>query len=546
MPGDTAASRDPVTELATRIFGYESLRPGQREAIASVMSGRDTLVVMSTGSGKSAIYELSGLLLGGTTVVISPLLALQRDQIAALQRRDVAAVAVNSAGSARDRARVLEQLTSATPPEFVFLGPEQLTDVDVLHRLANLHPTLVAIDEAHLVSRWGPDFRPDYLRLAAAVEEIGRPTLLALTATASPSVRDDIVQRLGMTRPEQVIRGFGRANIDLAVHSYFTDDAHKVDVLTEDAVRAVESEGHGIVYGATHHRVEALAERFERRGVRVAAYHAGLSGAVRTEVEGRFHRGDIHVVVATIAFGMGVDKPDIRWVFHADPSGSLDEYYQEFGRAGRDDGPALATLYFRDEDLRLPRMFAAQTGPSPKSVAAVVAGLRNGAATMTSVHDISGLSREGVGATMMALVDTGAVVVHADGTIAILEDLDAAGEKALELVRNRRRIERSRAEMMGAYAAQAGCRWKFLLEYLGEPADERCGHCDNDRIAAENADDSKHPFPRGSRVRHAVFGEGEVIGYAGRGILLEFDGLGYKRLDLQLVLDGDLLEPADS
>ena len=423
-----------------------------------MLDGNDTLAVMSTGSGKSAIYELAGLLLGGTTVVISPLIALQRDQLTALSaHRQLVAVAVNSAVSACERRRALEQLTSTEHrPDFVFLGPEQLADTDVRQRLTTLQPKLVAVDEAHLVSQWGPDFRPDYLRIAAALEAIGRPTRLALTATASPPIRDDIVQRLGMTRPTVVVRGFGRPNIDLAVHSYFTDDAHKVEVLTDDVVRAAEQEGRGIVYAATHHRVEALAERFERRGLRVAPYHAGLPGPFRREVEGRFHDDDLAVVVATIAFGMGVDKPDIRWVFHAEPSSSLDEYYQEFGRAGRDGGPARATLYFRNEDLRLPRMFASQSGPSQKSLAAVIDALKDGAATMTSVGERSGLSREGSSATVMTLVDVGALTVDADGTITVLEDLTGAVDKAVDLVRDRRRIERTRVEMVGRVRRTTG------------------------------------------------------------------------------------------
>jgi ATP-dependent DNA helicase RecQ len=540
---------DPIPALARRLFGYRSLRPGQREAVESAWSGRDTLVVMSTGSGKSAIYELAGVLLRGPTVVISPLLALQRDQLAALEARGhLVAVAVNSAEPARERRRVLDQLTGGERPDFVFLGPEQLADADVLHRLTALGPVLLAIDEAHLVSRWGPDFRPDYLRLGTAVEALGRPIVLALTATAAPPVRDEIIDRLRLRDPAVVVRGFGRSNIELAAHSYFTDDAHKVEVLTDDVVAAVRGQGHGIVYGATHRRVESLAAAFQQRGLRVAPYHAGLRDSARNDVEARFHGDDLDVVVATIAFGMGVDKPDIRWVFHADASGSVDEYYQEFGRAGRDGRPAQATLYFRTEDLRLPTMYASRIGPSPRSLGAVAGTLAAGAATLADVRERAGLSRERAGATVMALADAGGLTIDADGSIAVLGDLDDAVTEATRLIRTRRQIEQTRTEMMGAYVRHLGCRWNFLLEYFGEPAGERCGHCDNDRRSDENADDSdgRHPFPRGSRVHHQVFGDGEVIGYAGRAMLLEFDRVGYKRLDIGLVVDGDLLHAVDS
>ena len=329
---------DPILRAARRLFGFSSLRPGQRETIDSVLAGTDTLAVLATGSGKSAIYELAGNLLAGPTVVISPLIALQRDQLAALEARSqVVAVAVNSTATARERQQVLDRLVADEGrPDFVFLAPEQLADGDVLGRLAKLRPVLLAVDEAHLVSRWGPDFRPDYLRIGPAVEAMGRPIVLALTATASPPVRADIVQRLGMRDPAVTVCDFHRPNIDLAVHAYFTDERHKLEVLSDDVVDAARRLGHGIVYGATHKRVENLAARWTDAGLRVAAYHAGLGNAARTEVEHRFHDGELDVVVATIAFGMGIDKPDIRWVFHADVSGSPDEYYQEFGRAGRD------------------------------------------------------------------------------------------------------------------------------------------------------------------------------------------------------------------
>jgi ATP-dependent DNA helicase RecQ len=457
------------------------------------------------------------------------------------------AVAVNSAEPVRERRRVLEQLAGGERPDFVFLGPEQLADADVLHRVTSLRPVLLAVDEAHLVSRWGPDFRPDYLRLGAAIEAMGRPTVRALTATAAPPVREEIIERLGMREPAVVVRGFGRPNIDLASHSYFTDDAHKVEVLTGDVVAAVREQGRGIVYGATHRRVEDLAADLARRGLRVAPYHAGLPDAVRSSVEVRFRGDELDVVVATIAFGMGIDKPDIRWVFHADVSGSIDEYYQEFGRAGRDGGPAQATLYFRTEDLRLPTMYASRIGPSPRSLAAVAEALSAGAASLAGVREHSGLSRERTSVTVMALVDVGAVTLGADGDVAVRADLDDAVTEASKLIRTRRRIEETRTEMMGAYVRHLGCRWNFLLEYFGEPAGERCGHCDNDRRADQNADDTdgRHPFPRGSRVHHRVFGDGEVIGYAGRAILMEFDRVGYKRLDIGLVLDGGLLEAVD-
>ncbi|HEX3540605.1 MAG TPA: RecQ family ATP-dependent DNA helicase [Acidimicrobiales bacterium] len=558
-----AAAEDPILQAAAEVFGYQDLRPGQREAIQSVVAGRDTLAVMATGSGKSAIFALAGRLLGGTTLVISPLLALQRDQVANMGGGGrLKAVAINSDCSEGER----RDLLAGDPPDLVFLAPEQLANSDVLRELVRLRPALMAVDEAHLVSQWGQDFRPDYLRIGAAVESLGHPAILALTATAAPPVRDDIVARLGMRDPTVLVTGFDRPNIELAVHSYFTDEAHKLEVVTNDVVEAARHLGHGIVYGATRKRVENLADELAGRGIRAAAYHAGLRPPRRQEREEQFRQGDLEVVVATIAFGMGIDKPNVRWVYHADVAGSVDEYYQEFGRAGRDGEPAEATLYFRPEDLRLPKMYASRAGPSGASLRAVAdAVLRFPQAPgLNALAEQAGLGRRRTSAAAMALAEAGGLTLGADGSISlagdadgaavgagrsvsVARDLDEAVAGAAEIIARRRAIERSRIEAMEAYRETVGCRWKFVLEYFGERAADRCGHCDNDERADDRAaedDAAPRPFARGSRVRHAVFGEGEVVGYAGPRILLAFDTHGYKRLDVGLVMDGGLLEPA--
>ncbi len=395
----------------------------------------------------------------------------------------------------------------------------------------------------------GADFRPDYLRIGAAANALGRPTMLALTATAAPAVRQDIVRRLGLREPEVLVRGFERPNIRLAVHSYFIDDNHKLEVVSSDVTEAVRSRGHGIVYAATHNRVETLASRLSAPGLHAEPYHAGLGSKKRRETEQRFHEGELHVVVATIAFGMGIDKPDIRWVFHADVPGSLDEYYQELGRAGRDGDTADAELYFRTEDLALPRMYAAGSGPSENSLNTIANALGKAGSrlTLSSVQELTGLSKNGAEQAVMVLADAGGVTVQPHGEVIVTGELTEAVKKATELVHLRRGVERSRVETMQRYAEDRGCRWNFLLEYLGETTSTRCGHCDNDERADANSD-SRHPerpFARSARVRHQVLGEGEVIGYAGSRILIDFDHAGYKRLDLALVSQDNLLEEVD-
>jgi ATP-dependent DNA helicase RecQ len=317
-------------------------------------------------------------------------------------------------------------------------------------------------------------------------------------------------------------------------------------VLKGDVAEGVRNRGHGIVYAATHRRVETLASALAEQGVRAAGYHAGLPNSERSEVERRFHSDELDVVVAIIAFGMGIDKPDIRWVFHADVSGSLDEYYQEFGRAGRDGDRADAVLYFRTEDLALPRMYAARAAPSSKTLTEVARALAaaDHPTTVDGLAGMVGLSRSHAEASVIALADVGGVTLQPDGTVAVTGDLNSVAARATELVLARRAVERTRVEEMNGYAEHRGCRWKFLLEYFGEPAADRCGHCDNDERADANSDD-KHParpFARGSRVEHRVFGEGEVIRYVGSSILVAFDRAGYKRLDLGLVAEGHLLQ----
>jgi ATP-dependent DNA helicase RecQ len=343
-----------IRDVAAERLGYSRLRPGQLEAVTAVLAGRDTLAVMSTGSGKSAIYQLAGLLLDGPTIVVSPLISLQEDQMEAVAGvPGGGAATLNSTLSQGERERVLDGLASGEI-EFVLLAPEQLANEEVERRLAAARPSLLVVDEAHCVSQWGHDFRPDYLRLAAAARALGRPPILGLTATAAPPVRADIVRELEMEDPEIVVRGFDRPNIHLAVDRFYDEHHHRRTLLE----RVAAAPSPGIVYVATRRGAEELAAELAERGVKAEAYHAGLRAKVRDAVQERFMRDELHCVVATTAFGMGVDKPNVRWVFHAAPADSVDSYYQELGRAGRDGDRAEAVLFYRPEDLGLRRFFA--------------------------------------------------------------------------------------------------------------------------------------------------------------------------------------------
>jgi ATP-dependent DNA helicase RecQ len=535
-----------IERAAAELLGFESLRPGQEEAVRAVLDGRDTLAVMPTGSGKSAIYQLATALGGGPAVVVSPLLALQRDQVEAIEDSGVGeAAALNSTLSRGAREELLEEVEDKTL-EFVFLAPEQLANDETVERIRDAHPKLVVVDEAHCISEWGHDFRPEYLRLGAAIEALGRPTTLALTATAAPPVREEIVERLGMREPALVVRGFDRPNIHLAVHP-FHDDEQKLRALVED----IEiSEKPTLVYTATRKRTEALAERLEDAGVDALPYHAGLAAAERDATQEAFMSDQTETVVATIAFGMGVDKPNIRAVVHAEISDSVDSYYQEVGRAGRDGAPARAVLYYRPEDVGLRRFFAGAGHLEVDEVLEVVEAVEAapGPVDPRDLRDETGLSETKITAAIGRLEEVGAVAVLPDGTVARAEEsaVDArrAAIEAAEAQQHRKDYDRTRVEMMRGYAETKHCRRAYLLSYFGEPFEPPCGNCDNCDAGHGVPEAGAEPFAVGTRVAHEEWGEGTVERYEGDSMLILFDTGGYRTLSVELVLERGLLEPA--
>jgi ATP-dependent DNA helicase RecQ len=536
-----------IDRVAREAFGYEALRPGQREAIEAVLSGRDTLAVMSTGSGKSAIYQIAGLLRPGTTVVISPLIALQRDQVEDLRERVGGnAAQLNSTLSASEREQALGDLADDAL-EFLFLAPEQLANEDVLDELAVAGISLLVVDEAHCISEWGHDFRPDYLRLGSVIEALDRPVVLALTATAAPPVREEIEERLGMREPALIVRGFDRPNIHLEVDRFHSESSHERTLID----RIEQAAKPGIVYTATRRRSEELAEALEERGVKAIAYHAGLRDADRTAAQERFMDDEVDVVVATTAFGMGIDKPNVRFVFHAEPADSVDSYFQEIGRAGRDGEAAEAVLFYRPEDLGVRRFFAGSGQVDVEDIARVaeVVADADGPVAPSELKDETDLSQSKLTTAVSRLEDVGAVEVLPSGDVAEAEEAPArhvAVEEAAEAQEQRRQFDRSRIDMMRAYAEADACRRAFLLSYFGEPYDPPCGNCDfcdahGDDAAAPAQEDV--PFAVGSRVRHDQWGEGAVQRYENDSMTVLFDDVGYKTLALSVVAERGLLEP---
>jgi ATP-dependent DNA helicase RecQ len=535
-----------LRRTAKEAFGFRDLRPGQLDAMRHVLSGRDTLVVMPTGAGKSAIYQIPALLLPGPTIVVSPLIALQRDQVAGLERRDIAtAVTVNSAQSDRVSDAALEAVRRGKA-EFLFLSPEQLANPDVLAKVRAAKPSLFVVDEAHCVSAWGHDFRPDYLRLGDVIAGLGHPTVLALTATAAPPIRQDIVERLRMRRPIQLVSGFDRPNIALTVRR-FTEEDDKRKAVIEHATAAT---GCGLVYTATRKDAERYADDLAAAGRTAAVYHAGLPRAEREQVHESFLDGRLDVVVATSAFGMGIDKPDVRYVVHAAVAESLDAYYQAIGRAGRDGKPADAVLFYRSEDLGLQRFFAGGR-PDETALLAVVRVLHRRRKPMepAALAEACELTSTKLTRLLNLLEQAGAVQIDADGRIAYRADGPApadAVDGALEAAENRQKVDKSRIEMMRGYAETLGCRRQFLLGYFGEPAPRRCDACDNCLAGTTSAPASRNrsrsPYAVNAQVTHQEWGAGVVMRVEDDRITVLFDQVGYKTLSLAALRAKGLLK----
>ncbi|WP_246148003.1 RecQ family ATP-dependent DNA helicase [Nonomuraea turkmeniaca] len=530
--------------MAREALGLTDLRPGQLAAMTALAEGRDTLVVMPTGSGKSAIYQVPALLLRGPTLVVSPLIALQRDQVEALRSRDEDAVSLDAGTRVGKRTAAFESLR-AGEAEFFFCAPEQLARPDVMHELAAAAPSLMVVDEAHCISSWGHDFRPDYLRLGSVAQALGRPVIAALTATAAPPVRAEIAERLGMREHVEIVQGFDRPNISLEVRRMLDDPAPEI-------VTAVIAEPMpGIVYTASRSQTGRLSELLTEAGTRAAAYHAGLRRVQRDDVHGRFMAGELDVVVATNAFGMGIDKPDVRFVFHAEIPGSLDSYYQEIGRAGRDGEAAKAVLFYRPEDLALQRYFTGGV-PDPETltrVADAVAASGPGS-DRKGLRERTGLSSRRLTALLDLLERVGAVRLgtrRVDPVPGAPDPQEAAG-LARGLAERRRDIERTRLEMMRRYAETGDCRRRFLLGYFGEELAAACGNCDTCRAGTTDRPQEGGPFPVHARVEHRTWGPGQVIQRGEDRLTVLFEEAGYRELHLDAVLEQHLLRetPAPS
>ncbi len=479
---------DRAARVLRQVFRFGAFRPGQEHVIRAVLSGRDVLAVMPTGSGKSLTYQLPALVLPELTVVVSPLIALIRDQTLKLQALGVPVLRLDSSLTAKEREEALRQL-AAGERKLVLTTPETASSPTFRDRLAGRPLSLFVVDEAHCVSQWGHDFRPAYLGLREVVETLGRPPVLALTATATPKVREDILAQLGMPAAEQVVQSFDRPNLQFQVVPCGSEE-DKLRLLFRKLLRRLPRPG--IVYCATVRSVEDLTFLSKKLRIPAEYYHGRRGKAERDEAQAAFMKpGRRVVMLATNAFGLGIDKPDIRFVMHYHVPGSLEAYVQEAGRAGRDGKPARCILLWSPDDVAIQEYFQEGNYPSGRQVRQVAGALRAWTDTerpvgLRALATSSDVGEKRTRVVLDFLDENGWARETSDGKWVSLgevpENMLALAAKWFDL----KRIEdRRRLDALVAYAESKACRVRAMLEYFGEPGPERCGRCDNCRSEAE-------------------------------------------------------------
>ncbi|HET9494788.1 MAG TPA: RecQ family ATP-dependent DNA helicase [Chloroflexia bacterium] len=604
------ATSDALHDALFKHFGYSEFRPGQREVLDCLLNGQDVLAVFPTGAGKSLTYQLAALMLPGTAIVVSPLIALMRDQVVDLQSRRIEGVsAINSTLTEQEVNDSLDDLAGGDE-KILYVTPERCSDPDFLDHLKETNVCLFVVDEAHCISEWGYDFRPAYLMLDKAIKAAKRPPVLALTATATPQVRADIHANLGLKDPCVIIHGFDRPNLVFDVLSASTDrekdwqllklfgkapsgkggdasgyvnpNGHKRELpagIDPELAAKIEYlngtlEGPGLVYVATTSEARRVSALLNEAGIKAAFYHGQMRKSDRDRVQQEWMDEVTPVVVATTAFGMGINKPNLRYVVHYDLPASLEAYYQEAGRAGRDGKPAKAVLIYDPRDRNIQSFFIGGSVPSETSLRELWDDIRRvlrqkerevGEGRVNSlpigeVAKIRNLPIARVRPLLAALEQAGGVAVLSgngdNNDIATFRKTNVLGRRLrldMKKLQARKQYEQSRLDMMLRYASSRECRRKLMLGYFGEHYEkDNCGACDNCIHDNENNSISIEqravpvpatPFRTGAIVTHRKWGDGTVQTMENNTVTVHFPDVGYKTLALDVVLNSGILSP---
>ena len=479
--------RSPMEALKEH-FGFSGLREGQDRVVSSIMEGRNVLVVMPTGGGKSLCYQLPALCRDGVCLVVSPLIALMKDQVDALAARGIPATMINSSLSFPEQKERLAAMKEGAF-KLVYVAPERFGHEGFMHALTEVDINMVAVDEAHCLSQWGHDFRPDYLKLGRAIEAMGQPQVAALTATATPRVREDILEHLRLDDPVTIVRGFARENLHFRITAC---DTHKDKY--KRLYELVKLHKTGIIYCSTRKKVEQVHEALSDLGLNVTAYHAGMTDAQREEAQDAFMNRHADIVIATNAFGMGIDRADVRFVAHFEVPGSVEAYYQEAGRAGRDGDDAYCELLFNHADLRTQEFFIEGVNPGVPLIVELYELLRKHCSAES--HDVAWSLEEmaerlkcrnamQVGAALSVLMRNGAISRHdVSGQrvkLTRVKDPSVSGLKIPldeQALREKEVRDREKLKAVTEFAYSSGCRQQWILNYFGEEDSAPCGRCD--------------------------------------------------------------------
>ncbi len=516
-------------------FGFERFNPGQEEVVSRVLAGNDTLAILATGAGKSLCYQLPALLLEGTTVVVSPLIALMKDQLDMLHQLGVhEIVALNSTLSDDQEVAAVEKIRGGGI-KIVFVTPEKLEDEAFVSILRSIRVPLFVVDEAHCISQWGHDFRPAYLGLGHVIAALGHPTVLALTATATPAVREDILQQLGIPHVKPIVKGFDRPNLQYEVRRA-ESESEKLRIL-KDLFRRNELEGTGIIYTATIKNALEVKEYLTGSlEIPAAVYHSKLQKRERVAVHELFMNEEIRAVVATNAFGLGIDKPNIRFVVHYDLPGSIEAYTQEAGRAGRDGDPSRCILLYRMSDTRVQNYFLTGKYPAVEEVQKVYAtldffGAQEEGVSLTDLRRISQLPLTKLKVILALLKKAGFIVASTRAKYKLSEQAKRNPKLVLNLhnYQTKKAYDQSKLSMMLQYAETSSCRRKFILNYFGEDYEPQdCGACDNCLQGNQSVGTSGYRIS--DIVVHPKFGQGTVERAEKDLVTVLFPGIGYKTL----------------